>query len=53
MIGRIDCGGGPVDCSDWMRVCGVVDFSRGGGGESGSAIYGEHSVTDLQLMPHQ
>ena len=29
-IGRIDCGGGPVDCSDWTRVCGVVDFLPGG-----------------------
>ena len=26
VIGRIGCGGGPVDCSDWMRVCGAVDF---------------------------
>ena len=30
LIGRISCGGGPVDCSDWMRVRGVVDFSPGG-----------------------
>ena len=29
VIGRIGCGGGPVDCSDWMRVCGAVDFSPG------------------------
>ena len=26
VIGRISCGGGPVDCSDWMRVCGAVDL---------------------------
>ena len=30
VIGRIGCGGGPVDCSDWMRVCGAVDFLPGG-----------------------
>ena len=30
VIGRIDCGGGPVDCSDWTRVRGAVDFSPGG-----------------------
>ena len=38
---------GPVDCFDWMRVCGTVDFSPGGVriGEKG-----ERCVTDLQLM---
>ena len=30
MIGRIGCRGSPVDCSDWMRVRGAVDFSPGG-----------------------
>ena len=30
VIGRIDCGGGPVDGSDWTRVSGAVDFSPGG-----------------------
>ena len=30
VIGRIDCGGGPVDYSDWTRVCSTVDFSPGG-----------------------
>ena len=30
VIGRFDCGGGPVDCSDWTRVRGAVDFSPGG-----------------------
>ena len=30
VIGRIDCGGGPVDCSDWTQVRGVVDFSPRG-----------------------
>ena len=30
VIGRIDCGGGTVDCSDWTRVSGAVDFSPGG-----------------------
>ena len=30
VIGRIDCGGGPVDCSVWTRVRGAVDFSPGG-----------------------
>ena len=30
VIGRIDCEGGPVDCSDWTRVHGAVDFSPGG-----------------------
>ena len=30
VIGWIDCGGGPVDCSDWTRVRGTVDFSPGG-----------------------
>ena len=29
VIGRIDCGGGPVDGSDWTRVRGAVDFSSG------------------------
>ena len=29
-IGWIDCGGGPVDCSDWTRVHSVVDFSHRG-----------------------
>ena len=29
VIGRIDCGGGPVDCSDWTQVRGAVDFSPG------------------------
>ena len=29
VIGRLDCAGGPVDCSDWMRVGGAVDFSPG------------------------
>ena len=28
--GRIDCGCGPVDGSDWTRVRGAVDFSPGG-----------------------
>ena len=26
VICRIDCGGGHVDCSDWRRVRGAVDF---------------------------
>ena len=26
----IDCGSGPVDCSDWTRVHSAVDFSPGG-----------------------
>ena len=30
VIGRIDCGCGPVDCSDWTRVRSTVDFSPGG-----------------------
>ena len=30
VIGWIDCGGGPVDCSDWTRVHGAVDFLPGG-----------------------
>ena len=29
VIGRLDCGGSPVDSSDWTRVRGVVDFSPG------------------------
>ena len=29
-IGWIDRGGGPMDCSDWTRVSGAVDFSPGG-----------------------
>ena len=30
VIGRISCGGGPVECSDWKCVRGAVDFSPGG-----------------------
>ena len=30
VIGQVDCGGGPVDGSDWMRVRGAVDLSPGG-----------------------
>ena len=30
VIDHIDCGGGPVDCSDWTRVRGAVNFSPGG-----------------------
>ena len=30
VIGRIDCGGGLVDCSDWVRVRRAVDFSPRG-----------------------
>ena len=30
VIGRFDCESGPVACSDWTRVRGVVDFSPGG-----------------------
>ena len=30
VIGCFTCGGGPVDCSDWMRVDCAVDFSPGG-----------------------
>ena len=30
VIGRIDCGGGPVDCSDWTQMRVAVDFSPGG-----------------------
>ena len=30
VIGWIDCGGSPVDCSDWTRVHSAVDFSAGG-----------------------
>ena len=30
VISQINCGGGPVDCSDWMRVRGAVDFSPWG-----------------------
>ena len=30
VINRIGCGGGPVDCSDWMRVRSAVDFLPGG-----------------------
>ena len=26
VIGRIECGGGLVDCSGWTRVRGAVDF---------------------------
>ena len=26
VIGRIDCGGGPVDGSGWTQVCGAVDL---------------------------
>ena len=29
VIGRLDCGGGPVDCSDWTRVRDAVDSSPG------------------------
>ena len=29
VIGRINCGGDPVDSSDWTRVCGAIDFSPG------------------------
>ena len=30
VIGRIGCGGGPVGCSDWQRVCGAVVVWPGG-----------------------
>ena len=30
VIGCFTCGGGPADCSDWMRVDCAVDFSPGG-----------------------
>ena len=30
VIGRFGCRSDPVDCSDWMRVRGAVDFSPGG-----------------------
>ena len=30
VIGRIGCGGGPVGCSDWLRVRGAVVISPGG-----------------------
>ena len=29
VIGRLDCGGGPVGCFDWTRVHGAVDSSPG------------------------
>ena len=29
-IGRIGCGGGPVGCSDWLRMSGAVVISPGG-----------------------
>ena len=30
VIGRIGYGGGPMGCSDWLRVCGTVVFLPGG-----------------------
>ena len=30
MIGRFGCGGGPVGCSNWLRVRGTVVISPGG-----------------------
>ena len=41
VIGRIECGGGPVDGSDWRRVRGAVDFSPGGGQDR---LYKESAV---------
>ena len=43
-IGRIGCGGGPVGCSDWLRVRGAVVFSPRG---SQDRLYKESSRWEI------
>ena len=48
VIGRFDCGGGPVDGFDWTIEHGAVDFSPGGvrNGYIRRALW-ERSLTDV------
>ena len=50
VIGWIGCGGGPVGCSDWLRVCGAVVVWPGG---VRIGYIREYRVRVLQLMPRQ
>ena len=52
VIGRIGCGGGPVGCSDWLRVRGAVVISPGGGGGgSQDRLFKESFASGVVVAP--